>query len=335
MVSNNQPPPQEPCPSNSRVPPEYFANIAVSETVDWISLVGPAATFETTRKTLLHYFPEFVPKDAARRLYPGPGLVDPDCRWTHLASGHLQKDSWILSISGQNCAHLGNTGLLGLVHDLDHTDLRATRFDVAVDLKGDHPDLTTLIFELEQDCNAQAVHPHRKHRPVREYDGSTLTGETLYHGSPSSDRLVRVYDKGLESTEGKSESGKWIRWETQFNKNTAQAAFTEFLGSPCSETLRSLAAGIFERINGPSARMWNYISDAPLTVTSQKPESTLDGYLSWLRSSVLPKLLAVSEASGQSVQAFLESKDLLRDLSPSEHILRSAVVREARERYSS
>lgn len=115
-------------------------------------------------------------------------------------------------ISGSALVNLGNSGKRGIeILELAlQQSAKITRIDLAKDAREQSFGFIHLA-EAAQTGNFTGT--AQKASVVRSSDGGT----TVYIGSRSSERFVRVYDKGVESGEG----GNWARLEMETKGETA------------------------------------------------------------------------------------------------------------------
>lgn len=111
-------------------------------------------------------------------------------------------------MSGQGCRafeSLGSGDYEGLFDLIRYGDINITRLDVAFD---DHSGL----LDLERICSDCLAGEFISKSEYWETDISSK-GRTVYHGSPQSDVLIRIYDKAAERH--CTDSTHWIRVELQ------------------------------------------------------------------------------------------------------------------------
>jgi DNA relaxase NicK len=120
--------------------------------------------------------------------------------------------------------------------------IRATRIDAALDFYG----YSGLLKSVERAAKRGNYSGVLKYSPKSCYEwvkgAFQLTGITHYFGSSTSDKLVRIYDKALESNGKKN----CVRWEVQFRRDYAHQLFCDFTtitGVDTDELLLSFLAG--------------------------------------------------------------------------------------------
>lgn len=97
-----------------------------------------------------------------------------------------------------------------------HSDAAFTRIDFAVDIYGSGIDAATVADEFK---NGDVHTSARSHSVLQVDTGEGQgTATTLYIGSRSSARFLRVYDKGKEQKTGED----WLRIEIELKKHAAE-----------------------------------------------------------------------------------------------------------------
>ena len=130
------------------------------------------------------------------------------------------------SIPGSVIASRGNDHFLALCKLFRSFEtFRATRFDVALD---DY-DKSIGYAELSSAVHERNYSGFRGGRNIEGFDSKVRGsfGWTFYFGSPQSDKVLRVYDKSIESG-GDIDA---YRWEAQFRAEYAHAAFCAYVDS--------------------------------------------------------------------------------------------------------
>jgi len=128
-----------------------------------------------------------------------------------------------LHLPGKALANCSTTEIMEFCKIMQR-DYGATcaRIDLCVD---DHRRMTSMLdWQLAAEAgNFSGVRTSRDFRSRKL--GSSEVGHTVYFGSPTSNKQLRVYDKTVESR-GQVDA---IRIEAQFRKESAQASFEELL----------------------------------------------------------------------------------------------------------
>ena len=158
-----------------------------------------------------------------RRSYLGPGGA-------RLLFAPAKDAHFHVLLPGQACSKISEASMRTLMmFSLTH-DTTATRCDI----KGDDYTKVRMPFEVGSVLNKGGNHvTHAK--KVRVWsgfdlgkDGAAPNGFTVYVGSGTSRRQLRIYDKGLES-DGEIDA---VRWELQERKEAAQSAMQQLAHQP-------------------------------------------------------------------------------------------------------
>lgn len=125
--------------------------------------------------------------------------------------GHRQKS--YLEMKGTYWGKRSNHG--HILRALQAAEFKASRIDIAIDVF--HQQLHTgrirkEILELE-----------RTKKITKGYIENAKGGGTIYLGSRKSDKMLRVYDKGLQ--QGVTYDGDWVRFEGEFKRGMARVMF--------------------------------------------------------------------------------------------------------------
>ena len=312
--------------SNTRPTPPYFANIAVSCLVDWLNLTGPKSTESDTFETLKHYFPDLQPASGGAKMY-GSRSHSPTTPGLAFLHDHTTSDRWKVQLSGESLSTLRLDGLNALLSDLNHADLRCTRIDLAIDLMAPDASLVDLTSHLERAAMVHALRPCRSHLRMCERDGDQLRSDTLYHGTSRSRVQLRVYDKGLQTSEGLAPAGEWIRWEVEFRREKAQSTFERFMESPTLETIRSYAAGVIEACPEPIEGLPTLLSQYPLSATPDRGSPSAERWIRYFRTSVAPRLQAIADELDVPLLRLLENSPLLKGIEVSGDVRSHPIVR--------
>lgn len=155
--------------------------------------------------------------------------------------------------------------------------VRITRLDFAIDVFGSF-DLDALQQCVEQ---GRAKTHIRTTSRVRSKTDNDLAGDTLYLGSRQSGRMVRVYDKGLETG---GNSGMWARIELEAKHPHATALLRNMLEYGIAEAGSRAIADLLVTDVGWFENAVN--ADESLSL-SQIPRKQTD-FEKWALSSLLP-----------------------------------------------
>ena len=278
--------------------------------VDWLRMTGAVQDLPMVRQVLEAVF---GPGESGKGLFLYTssirfhgGLV----RLLYDADGvdrHAGKFG--VEIPGGALASLSAEQRIELLRDLVGWHMKATRLDVAIDLVGyDHE--VYLVEGVLGACERGELIGARRWRPIIERTAKgRLTGATVYlgkRGSEGSGRMVRCYDKGLES--GIGVANRWHRWEVEFSGDCAAQVADHLAGcvdwvEPAIAT--SLGAVDFKTETGardacrrPRATWWADIvgliqDQAKLDlerVKAKRKPASLPGFVRWFNRNVLPTL---------------------------------------------
>ncbi|MCC8363259.1 replication initiation factor domain-containing protein [Lysobacter sp. A6] len=169
------------------------------------------------------------------------GISGDFCGVVELGGAHtLRRDGTVtcrLELSGDGCRRCDGAGdghakrWLALRAKLESTGGRLTRLDVcADDTQGLYP------VRLARQWWDEGEFDNRGQRPkARLYDDlGSGAGKTFYVGSPSSERQLRVYEKGREMGDPSSE---WVRYEAQFRASSRKDLPLDMLRDPSAYLL--------------------------------------------------------------------------------------------------
>jgi hypothetical protein len=153
-----------------------------------------------------------------------------------------------------------------------------TRIDIAVDAMRGFLDFDAIVLALQSD---EAI---TKAERVDRFQGIDSRADTVYLGSPSSARRLRIYDKASEQ---KITEFEWTRIELQSRKPFADETKNALLAGNFSE---SIIPGIITGFcDFPTLPDWQKIfCGAPILLTA--PPKGRDGTLHWLLKSAAPCL---------------------------------------------
>jgi phage replication initiation protein len=122
--------------------------------------------------------------------------------------GEAQRGRWMLQLTGAGCPAVRNWGRLAIL--LKALDARITRLDLAVDyLDGEYTVDDAVRMHDAGEFNSGG------RPPSTSVAGDWLSGEhgrTLYVGSAKNGKMLRVYEKGLQLGDPRSQ---WVRFEVQ------------------------------------------------------------------------------------------------------------------------
>lgn len=206
-----------------------------------------------------------------------------------------------------------------VLHDLlasikDHGHI--TRLDLAID------DYGMAYYSMKELHNIfserQFVSKFRNWKELVKYRGRDIVGHTIYLGSRSSDIMLRIYDKQLETMEkalataSTPDTTPWVRWELELKKDRAVQTANLIISG---QTVANVAVGILSNYlriididNSRSSRCsvsekWaRFVADiAKLRLYRQEPTKTLNDMKRWLERQVAPTLATVMLANGGAI----------------------------------
>lgn len=140
-----------------------------------------------------------------------------------------------VTISGSGCRALFSRVLPStIISNIIEYGCKCTRIDLALDNIGDVYFYPREIMDFIK--NRQVKSRWGKYELVQSGDmhSLSLTGDTVYLGSRTSDMFCRVYDKTLERIEkgdDKELPESWVRWELVCKRDRAQVACEQLLSS--------------------------------------------------------------------------------------------------------
>lgn len=230
-----------------------------------------------------------------------------------------------LEMTGQGCREYESLRvlewdkLLSMLVDMDNVNI--TRLDVAID---DFLGYFSIKQIKDKIRRAHVVSRFKEAREMNKYklaDGST-TGETVYFGNPSSDLMVRFYNKKLERESNKKDVLKdiWVRTELQLRRKRAEN-FARTIAYE-SNTIGEIAAGVLKnyirflvpnkkdknKSRWKTAPFWeNFLGDVKkVKLTMVAPDYTIDRAKRWLEHSVSPTLYTVLSAYDWDIEILIE-----------------------------
>jgi hypothetical protein len=236
----------------------------------FVSLPNP---LQAQERGMFGYHFSFTSPDGVNILYT-PGRPD-----THI------------QLTGRGCDAMGHFALVDkLLVPGDHV----TRLDVAVDCLNSGTTCSD-IWGLLRRGDVISLSSN-----IRHIEGVLQSqGHTIYVGASSSERMVRIYDKGAEQQTGTD----WLRFEVQLRGKSANQFFllvssdgndfSKLSLSLLGRQIRLLADGQGELLkNEHHSRakthpFWEALTDccAPLVMAIQKPIKTARSLMRYVRNS--------------------------------------------------
>lgn len=147
---------------------------------------------------------------------------------------------------------------------------------------------------LAEACERQAKRFEATHNHGRQIElrRNTAKGKTVYVGSRKSDRLIRIYDKGLQSQ--LDPAGTVWRAEIQFNRKLAQLATTQALDQQIDPAC--VARSVVSELTRVGIVWWSSSVGSSLKASSAQIRRSSDMRLSWLTSQVKPTVQKLIDA---------------------------------------
>jgi Replication initiation factor len=211
-----------------------------------------------------------------------------------------------VSIPGKPLSHAGFERCRDACRAFLARGFYATRFDWAID----DFDRKLEISRLHESCRDGSMSGARNYTYMSSARvGSRDVGESLYLGSASSDKLVRIYDKKVESR-GEIDS---IRFEVQWRDKLAQAALLVYCREGASEdavlelSQKSVGAVRFiERLSEVASRcpLVSWYADFVERVggimrhSVSRLQTTITDKMRWVSRSVVKTLALIYSWSG-------------------------------------
>ncbi|MHA7812896.1 MAG: replication initiation factor domain-containing protein [Phycisphaerales bacterium] len=276
--------------------------------MDWLRVSGPRAQRHAALRLLEAFFGKSEPGKGRYFLSCGDRIGDCGVYYDDPASGEKAAEHMVVDISGGMLSELESNDLVHqLTHELYALGCSATRIDIAVDFD-DQPDLIETAYQA---CKQGKLAGAKCFRIVESENARGSDGRTLYigkRGKMGSGRMLRVYDKGLETRT--KDAGEWVRWEAEYTHDCArqvgdayaraddpvkcllQHAFgvCDFKEDPDEKNLsRRPRCKWFEKLVG--------LID-PSTVRAERAASTIYSKVRWFKDAVAPMLRTVQRVTG-------------------------------------
>lgn len=202
--------------------------------------------------------------------------------WGHTVFWHIDKPQMGVNImfTGRACNELYENGIdvIALIKSLSDRKFRFTRLDLALDVRDVKIDIVGLL-ECEHDGSIN-------NDPVLIQKGKKARGgATLYCGSWTSDKFLRIYDKAKER---KLNDVLWTRIEVQLAGRTATkiaAQMATMTENECGEFTQRVIKGMY---NPQDDIFQSALSGTPQRVSSTKNEE--HNTYAWLMETVSKSL---------------------------------------------
>lgn len=199
------------------------------------------------------------------------------------------------------CVQAGGTALLNMETLYDSPswqvvtawglrEAKATRIDIAIDILNAPFSAVEVKERLER---GEAVTPFKRWNEVK--GGGTDTGYTLYVGSRSSAKSVRIYDKGAET----GVPVDWWRYEMVFTAERAVQAWGTIAGIPDALGLLPVArAMLATMVDFPKWATWRAVMHGEADFQWAEIPRKESSKLAWLMSQVAPTFIAAYDNDG-------------------------------------
>jgi hypothetical protein len=299
---------------------------------------GARAKFDAISGVLCDFFGEF--EDGKGGMYLSSSRVWGSVRlfFDHDPDG---KQYCVLEVPGSSLGLLCEADRLRLLRECLALGCRATRLDVAVDVRGSG---LSIIERMQASCRAKELCGARRFEPkeVMGQRGLVAWGCNIgQRGKDGSGRYVRCYDKGLETKT--APVGRWVRYEVEFSDDCASQAALCLgdCGDVASADSRmvelALGAVEFREANGSRSLARRAVASwwaafvagvRGVRLVAARVAATLSGYSRWLGDGVWRGLSALAADSKMSVGQLVEW--LCGPVEPNRKILRRQVGMELR-----
>jgi DNA relaxase NicK len=167
---------------------------------------------------------------------------------------------------------------------LDSQGAKASRIDLALDILQPR-ELTPAFFEAEYRAG-RVLSAARQLSARRDTDGKSELGAGVYLGAPTSDRMLRVYDKGLETKS--QDANRWIRFELQCRREQSQAHMRAVIEIPNTRAIVNKAIANFVTMDSQEFKEAIVDRDAEIDPVPRKEHATL----TWLLDQTAPAAAA-------------------------------------------
>lgn len=217
--------------------------------IDWIAATIPTR-FETPQ-TLANYLEGIFPTPSDTYILSKPlhgykvAIIEP--LGIMCMTAGTEKMGAHVVLSGSTLNNLSSAGFPRekALENLINIGSRFSRIDLAIDVRDGHIKPKQLYAALEQ---GSATTKARNYRIIED---GRLGGQTLYLGSPTSEKMIRMYDKAAEQRQ----SGDWLRVESQLTGSLADRAAKAVL----AHGIGAVATGVIDDFVQWDERGWNEI----------------------------------------------------------------------------
>jgi DNA relaxase NicK len=280
--------------------------------IDWLTITGPKSDLEDVTTELERQFGAWTSKGGKGFQRGGSRVFD---LGVVISFDDPDKERPIIRVEVSGKALAGMEG--GEVYALLRYLLmgrKCTRIDTRLDWQCPDGQRVGLIDLVVQSCRRCEQCHARRWKLIEDNDGVESAGHGAYlgkRGKDGSGRFVRVYDKGLETTE--RPAGTWERWEVEHSGDVANDVAVKIA---CDDdwmyTAKTIALGAvdFRENNGsrelarrPRVAWWEQVLDGvePVTVREKRTATTFERWQAWLSRAAMPVMKSMAAQSGQTV----------------------------------
>ncbi len=311
--------------------------------LDYIRAVGPDALREAATEWLCAKFgAEFEPGKGFN--FYGASLA-----WSSGAKllYRHQSGTCCVELTGGVLSSVDADTRVAWLRELMALGFKIRRLDVATDFVDMGLNLCESVENDARDgylCRCKRWSPSSDRRA----DGRMM-GRTIYfglRGNNGAGRMIRVYDKGLETGEY-VESARWERFEAEFCESVSET-IADAIGREAAwlsvalkyafgaVEFRELAPGKNRSYKNRPLRPWwaailALVDTARVAATRTK--TNLRKYVKWIRRSVVPTLAAMAGRAGLDTAQVTEL--IFAGCGPSQRALASDLIREFENWYKS
>jgi len=167
--------------------------------------------------------------------------------WTRPGEEGQNQGYFCLQVGGRWFSHADGETAADFLQLLEaYGPLRATRLDIQQTVRTDSRLTPWWIKQFESSKYRMLARKHYEPRGKKDSSGAYPEGATLYHGSRSSERFARQYDKHLQSNHGPPRRRDEIEVKGESCRNLYEALHQELLdceqtGRPRGEALYSFS----------------------------------------------------------------------------------------------
>jgi hypothetical protein len=198
-------------------------------------------------------------------------------------------------------------------------DVVASRVDVALD----DMDRFVEMADIQASVMRQDYFLANKSTVINSGGRGEPVGATVYLGSPTSDKRLRIYDKTVESKGVRD----CIRWELELRRKRADSFLSAWLSSmndsaeSAARLMKSVVVGSIDfrdrsggeknRDRAPVVGWWrdmlNRLSVCPLIIRCSVVVASIQKSIDWIVNQVSPSLFSVRKVLGDDWLSFVNS----------------------------